>query len=234
MLAMISYRTDSGLRSERIVLPSCHEGEPTADSDWHGAPFLFRRALLLLLASMALLSLRAQSVGLGTNTLYLATSAPNVSLDLRLADHWSVTLQTGWNPWRFPSRTQAGTGEEINPKMLHWSVSPEVKYWFCKTFRRSYVGLHALAVGYNVGGLPFPPQLRSYRYEGVGCGAGVSWGYQWAPGGRWGLELSLGAGYVWFRYHKNDCRRCGDDHGTFTRSCVGPTKAALSLIYYIR
>lgn len=192
-----------------------------------------KRILIIVSCIVALSSGRgyAQSIGLKTNLLYWATTTPNATLDWRMADQWTGSITTGYNPWKFPSYER----EEgmVHPKLMHWLVMPEVKWWPCKAWERHAWGLHALYGNYNVGGIRFIKALRDYRYEGWMAGAGLSWTYHWVIGNRWGLEASLGVGYVYFKYGKYDCVECSDKVGDFTRHYYGPTKAALSLILFI-
>ena len=139
----------------------------------------------------------------------------------------------GYNAFNFRNRTNSD-GVAVNPKLHHWLVMPEVKYWLCRAFERHYIGLHALSGKYNAGGLRFPSFFSDGRYDGWAAGAGISYGYQWAAGKRWGVEASVGAGYIYLRYDKYGCGACGSKAGSYRRHYFGPTKAALSIVYYIR
>ena len=111
---------------------------------------------------------------------------------------------------------------------------PELKYWLYRSFECGYVGLHALYLDYNAGGIGFIPFLKESRYAGWGAGAGLSYGHQWAIHKYWSVEASVGVGYVYLDYDKYRCGNCGQRLSEGTRHYVGPTKAAVSLIYYIR
>ena len=197
---------------------------------------LLRSRHLLLVALLLLLfgggRAVAQTVGVKSNLLYLATTTPNLGVDFRMADHWSMSLHGSYNPFLFPQWTD-DEGNTYNPKIIHWGVMPEVKYWFCKTFERSFIGLHGIYGQFNIGGIPFIDELRTVRYHGQVYGGGLSYGYHFAIGSRWGLELSLGAGYLCMQYDRCDAYVCGDTQGQYTRSYIGPTKAAISLVYFI-
>ncbi len=179
------------------------------------------------------LSSRAQQAGIKTNLLYWATTTPNIGLEWRLAPHYTLSATVGYNAFNFPNRTDTN-GVAVNPKLHHWLVMPEAKYWFCRVFERHYIGFHALYGQYNAGGMKFPKFLEDARYDGWAAGAGLSYGYQWALGKRWGLEASVGVGYIYLRYDKYNCGACGDKQGNYRRHWFGPTKAAVSFIYYIR
>ena len=184
-----------------------------------------------MFCSMACISW-AQELGIKTNTLYWLTTTPNIGLEYRVGNHLTLSADLGYNAFKYPE----WVGEEpgSNPKLHHWLVRPEIKYWFCRPFERGFLGLHGLYADYNVGGIKLIPFLKNARYRGYGVGGGVSYGYQWAWGRRWGVEASLGLGYIYLRYNKYDCGRCGKKQGRYSRHYLGPTKAALSVIYYIR
>lgn len=177
------------------------------------------------------LGLYSQSVGLRSNALYWATTTPNLGFDIRLGTRSSFSLSGGYNPFSFPRRTLSD-GSVVNSKFKHWVVIPEYKYWFCQSFERHYIGIHGLLGSYNIGGI-LSGKLSRYRYKGHAYGVGLSWGYQWALGKRWGLEASLSGGYVYLPYDKYECESCGDHLGSFKRHYFGPTKAEISFVYYL-
>ena len=194
------------------------------------------KMVLCVLFIFSVLYVQAQHTGIKTNLLYCMTATPNLGLEWSPASHCTLSAVFGYNAFNFPNRVDKGD-YPVNPKLHHWLVMPEVKYWFCRAFERSYLGIHALYGRYNVGGIHFLHPLRDKRYEGWGAGCGLSYGYQWAIASRWGLELSGGVGYIYTEYDQFDCGACGAC-GTKQKSCrqhyFGPTKAAISFIYYIR
>ena len=84
--------------------------------------------------------------------------------------------------------------------------------------------------------LPFKmfPSLKDHRYEGYFYGGGVSVGHQWVLSKRWNLEASVGVGYAHWVYDKYRCVNCSPKIKSGHKNYVGPTKAALSLVYFIR
>ena len=175
----------------------------------------------------------AQRVGVSTNLLYWATASPNVSLEYKIGMQTTVSASVGYNPFKLPNRVNA-EGVAVNPKMMHWCVGAEWRYWMCRPFERFYFGVHALGGQYNVGGLRILSALENQRYEGWGAGGGIGAGYQWALGKRWGLNVALGVGYLYLHYDRFECGACGEKTGTFNRHYVGPTKASVSFVYFIR
>lgn len=189
--------------------------------------------LLLILLVSPLQTVSAQRFGVKTNLLYLATATPNIGAEWRTASHFTLSTTFGYNGFNFPSDTDA-EGVQRNPKLHHWLVMPEMKYWFRQAFTKSYLGLHGFYSRYNAGGIKFLPPLDDYRYRGWLTGGGISYGYQWVIGSCWGLEASVGAGYLYVKYDKHNCGSCGKKVATGHQHRIAPTKAAVSIIYYIR
>lgn len=193
---------------------------------------------LILAAAAAVMGggkCRGQKALIKTNLLYWATTTPNIGFEVALCKKVSLSGTVGYNAFNFPNYYDA-QGEPVNPKLHHLSVMPEVKWWPCRVFERHVFGFHALYVRYNAGGLQWPRilGLHDNRYMGNAYGAGISYGYQWAIGRSWGLELSVGVGYIYTRYAKYECGACGEKKGDYDLHYLGPTKAAISLIYDIR
>lgn len=76
--------------------------------------------------------------------------------------------------------------------------------------------------------------LEDNRYKGFAYGGGISYGHQWALGGRWGLELSLGGGFLHLEYDKYNCGECQESLGRYTRNYWGLTKASIAILFFIQ
>lgn len=178
---------------------------------------------LLLMLPMA----SAQKTSLKTNLLYSATTTPNLAFEIGLGSKTSLELYAGYNPWEFSN----------NKKLKHYLIQPEFRWWFCETFNGSFMGVHLLGGEYNVGGIKLPfgmfPSLKDYRYEGYFYGGGISMGHQWILSKRWSIEAILGVGYIRTHFDKFPCEKCGDKIKTENKNYLGPTKAGISLIYYL-
>ncbi|MBD5232861.1 MAG: DUF3575 domain-containing protein [Bacteroidales bacterium] len=188
------------------------------------------RVAILLAFGLTAAQLRGDEMTFNTNLLYWLTATPNLEADFSVSNHVSISASGGYNAFNFPNYI-AENGADANPKLHHWAVRGEGRYWFDRTFRGVYLGIHAFGGQFNAGGLRFPAFLRDYRYEGHGAGAGVSVGYRLSLGRRWGIEASLGAGYINLHYTKYDCGSCGHRLRTRSRNLFGPTKAAISVSY---
>lgn len=172
--------------------------------------------------------IRAQQVAVKSNLLYDVTSTINLGMEFGLNRKWTLDVPFNLNPWKFSDGT----------RLRHWGVQPEVRYWFCERFRRTFVGLHAHYADFNVGGLPdwslISENMQKNRYQGHLYGAGLSVGHAWILKRRWGLEATVGLGYAHIVYDKFPCAECGSRIKDSSKNYFGPTKVGLSLIYLIK
>lgn len=188
------------------------------------------KRLLFVLLSCIGLSVSAQDVAVKTNLLYDMTATMNLGAEVRMSPQWTLDVSANWNPWTFSD----------NKKWKQLSFQPEARYWFCEAFNGHFLGAHLLGGIYNMGnwdtdftflGTDFG-KLKDHRYEGWMLGAGIAYGYQWILSKHWSIEAEIGIGYVYSRYDKYRCAGCGrkTEEGK-SHHFVGPTKAAVNLIY---
>lgn len=174
---------------------------------------------------------RAQDVGIKTNLLYDALLSPTLGLEFGLAPKWSLDVSGTVNLWT------------VNDKRWkQWMVQPEARYWFCRKFAGSFLGLHAIGGQYNFGNLNFGGKnflgtnlkaLEDHRFQGWMAGAGIAYGYSWILSKHWNIEAEIGVGWIYTRYDEFECAGCGKKiEENHPHNYVGPTKAAVNLIYY--
>lgn len=180
--------------------------------------------LVMVTAICCTLSAGAQDVALKTNLLGWAAGG-NINAGIEVGAGRKVTMQLfgALNPWNYSNQR----------RLRFWNVEPEARYWFCQKFNGHFVGIHLLGGEYNIRNINLPfgtlPELNDgEHHEGWYVGGGVTYGYQWILSNHWNFEASLGVGYAYSRYKK--CAGCTPKNRD-TRNYVGPTKAALSLIY---
>ena len=168
------------------------------------------------------------SWGVKSNLLYDAVTTFNLGAEFRLSPYLTLDVSGSYNPWTFSD----------NKKLKHVSVQPELRYWLYEPFNGHFLGAHLLYTYYNVGGVRLPlgifPELKDYRFQGNGYGAGFSYGYQWLLSNRWNLEATFGFGYLYLDHRRYECRTCGDKVGRESKHYFGPTKVGLSLIYVLK
>jgi len=181
---------------------------------------------------------------LRTNLIYWAAIVPQVTpnfgVELGITPKITLNLIGAYNPWNLK-----GTADN-NKKMVHWIVEPEVKYWFCERFNGASVGVHLIYSQFNVGGYdipllfkkkytdPYTKIVYDVRDQGSAYGGGVSYNYHWILNKHFGVEFSLGVGFLYMQYTRYECVHCGAEIGPFKRSYMGPTKLGINLIYVIK
>lgn len=172
--------------------------------------------------------MHSQSIGVKTNILYDATTTIKLGAELKTGERTTLDVPFNVNLWTFSK----------NRKIKHLLLQPEMRYWFCEPFMGHFMGLHLHGAQFNMGGVDIPigrlSKLKDHRYEGYLYGSGVSYGYQWLIHPRWNLELSAGVGYARIHYDKYPCHHCGTKESEGKYNYFGVTRAAVSLIYFIK
>ena len=75
-------------------------------------------------------------------------------------------------------------------------------------------------------------KLTDQRYQGWGVGAGVAYGYAWPVAKHWSVEAEIGIGWIYTRFDSYPCKECGTKiDSDKVHNYVGPTKAALNIVY---
>lgn len=180
--------------------------------------------LLLLLLCTASSAALAQRVALRTDLLQWATTTPNAGVEISINRHFTFALMGAYNAWKFSN----------DMKLNLYLAQPELRYWPCRKFEGHFFGVHGHYAYYNVGQIPFISGMEDIIYRGDLYGGGISYGYHWLLGGRFSLEAVIGAGYARMIYDKYRCADCAERMGHYKRNYFGPTRAAVSLIYFIR
>ena len=185
-------------------------------------------AVSVLLFTVHMSSTFAQQVALKTNLLYDATATPNVGMEIGVGKKHSFQVFYGLHPWKF------GHGDD-QKYLKHWVVNPEWRHWFCHRFNGSFVGIHAFGGQYDAANIKMPlgwwKELQDHRFEGWYAGGGISYGYQWVLSKHWNFEAAVGVGSAYIDYDQFKCGTCGKKVDDGHKIYVGPTKAALSLLY---
>lgn len=183
--------------------------------------------LFVLLCS--LFGLKAQDVALKTNLLYDVAASPSLGVEVGLAPRWTLDISGNVTAWKVK-----------NHSWKQWMAVPEARYWFCERFQGHFVGVHAIGGQFNFGNIDHLPNflnnrlsaLKDRRRQGWGVGAGVSYGYSWILAKHWNIEAEIGIGWMYTRYDEYPCAECGDKiRDNAVHNYVGPTKAAVNLIY---
>lgn len=164
-------------------------------------------------------------VGIKTNVPYWGTATFNLGAEVRLGRHWTLDAEVGLNP--FDGKNDDGS---YGKSLKHLRVHPELRYWFCESFYRHFVGLHVPYLLYNVSDIKLLG-AENERHQGWGTGVGVSYGYSWLLSEHWNLEASVGIGYLYLESDKYPCTSCGSKMETVKKHYFGPTQLGVSFIY---
>ncbi len=178
----------------------------------------------IILAALAPLAASAQTAGVKTNLLYLGTGTPNLGVEIGLGKKTTLGFAGGYNVLNLEKT------KETDPSLVHWSASAQLRYWFCRKFYGTFLGVEGIYGDYEIEDVPLLDLPKKYRYDGTGYGGGIVVGNHWALGKRWGLEMSAGAGVLFLEYDKIR-QGGGENKGKFKQTYVGPTKLNISFIY---
>lgn len=171
----------------------------------------------------------AQNIAFKTNLLYDVSATANLGVEIGLAPKWTLDVSGNLNTW--------STNDQARWK--HWLVQPEARYWFCDRFSRHFLGAHLIAASFNFGniknnlsflGTDFSV-LTDNRYQGYAYGAGVAYGFAFILSRHLNLELEAGFGYICLDYDRFDCSGCGQLTASGIHHYIGPTKAAVNLVF---
>ena len=181
-----------------------------------------KKLFLLFLVLGLSFQAKGQNAAVKSNLLYDAAANVNLGFEVGLAPRWSFDLSGDFNQWTIREQ-----------KWKHWFVQPELRYWFCEHFMKHFVGVHAIGGQFNVGNIRLLDflGLADHRYQGWGAGAGLAYGYAFALDRHWNIELEAGVGYVYLEADRFQCSDCGKKVGNGHHHYVGPTKAAVNLVY---
>lgn len=185
-----------------------------------------KKVLLLLFTLLVPSAISAQHIGIKHNFLGDAVRSPNLGVEVGLGGKITFDLYGAYNPFGKPEN-----------RLKHWLVQPEIRFWSCERFNGFFWGIHAFTGQFSVAGEKWPllfSTFKSHRYEGDLYGGGLSIGYQWLLSNRWSLETTVGVGYVYFDYDRYKCKNCSPKEKSGNKNYLGPTRAAISLIYIIK
>lgn len=161
-------------------------------------------------------------IALKTNLLYDAALIPNIGLEYRFADRWTLSADY-MHAW--------------------WSNNGKHRYWRCyggEVALRRYFGNQAFT-GHHIGiygtMLSYDIELSSrkgYQSDGFNYGAGFEYGYSLPVGGRLNLDFSLGAGYFGGNYKEYiPMDGCYVWQKTENLRWFGPTRAQIALVWIL-
>ena len=159
-----------------------------------------------------------QRWALKTNAVGWAFVVPNLAVEWRFADRWSLDVPVYYSPYTVAKTYRFRT----------LAVQPSVRYWLRDDWRGSFFGLHLTGGQYNVS------VKDDYRYQDIHgmWGAGLDYGYALQFSKHWGMEFNIGAGMIYSKYNvyynvDNGARRSTDNSKVYW----GVTRCGISVVY---
>lgn len=182
--------------------------------------------MLLLFSFGFAVTSNAQNIAFKSNLAEWATASPNLGIEVALWPKLTLDIDGLINPWKWDDRDNLYSTKSSRC----WAVQPELRYWFCRKFFRSFIGLHGHYGEYDCG-------INKYNYDGSLYGAGLSYGYAIPLSKRWRFEMSVGVGWNHLDYEKTD--RLNDYKGDViyydpvVSDKFGLTRAGISFVLII-
>lgn len=158
-------------------------------------------------------------IAVKTNAVAWGAGILNIEGEIQVSPKVSLSLPVLYCPWFVSSRHALRT----------LALQPEARWWLAEPGRGHFAGLHASVAWFNL-------KWGSYRYQDRArplWGAGITYGYAFHFGSHWGLELSIGAGYLNLRYDRFYNTPNGRLIDTRKTSYIGPDHLSVALVYHI-
>lgn len=167
---------------------------------------------------------RVPMMSIKTNVLEDAMLLANIGFEFRITPRLSFDVLGHYSPYDY---------FKSNRKIRVFAIQPEVRYWWGESLVKGhFIGLHVPVAGFNV------QMNNGYRYQDPNhaiWGLGVSYGYALPLGkrDRWGVEFTIGVGYMDVKYDVYEGRHNGKYLRTEERNYWGITRIGIDFSYRI-
>ena len=157
------------------------------------------------------------------NSVEAAALIANVGAEFRVLPNLSIDVMGHYSPYNY---------FKFDRKIRVFAIQPEVRYWFGDALVKGhFVGLHVPVSGFNV-------QLGENRFQDpnrAAWGIGLSYGYAMPLGKNtnWGVEFTIGLGYMNIVYDVYEGVRNGKYLRTNKMNYWGPTRLGVDFSYRI-
>ena len=159
-----------------------------------------------------------QPVLLSTNVIGLATGNINAEFGMTLNKKFSIHCPVQYNPFVFSKSNNTKFQNLIK-------LCPVGGTGSVKVFRDSFIALSVIGSRYNISNI-----WDSYRYDGYGAGAGLSFGWTYPMAPRWNFEVGSWCS-LWTSYDKFVHKKAGYKFGHEYGWHIIPHKVAVNLVY---
>ena len=161
---------------------------------------------------------KTQNFALKTNLIYDALLMPNVELEWRINNRWSLAAEADVAWWK-------NDGRHKYYQIMNFAA--EGRYWF-----HSYKPWHGHYVGLSAGGGKFDLEGGRTGYKGEGFLTGLSYGFMFPVSSCLSFDAEVGFGYLYAQYK---VYKPQDGHYLFQHKSrtnyFGPVKVKFSLVW---
>lgn len=154
---------------------------------------------------------------LKTNLPFYALVVPNLAVEVRLADQWSLDIPVYYSPYTVAR----------NYRYRVFALQPSARYWLKPGMKGHFFGVHLLGGMFNIS----VDERNRYQDTDGMWGAGLDYGYALKFSKHWGMEFNIGVGYIWTRYDTFYNVENGISWDTSIANYLGITRLGISLIY---
>lgn len=154
-----------------------------------------------------------------TNAVAWGATIMNIEGEIQLSPKITLSLPIWYCPWFFDSHHALRTA----------AFQPEARWWFANPGEGHFGGIHASLAWYNL-------KWGDYRYQDQGrplLGGGITYGYAFRFNQNWGMEISVGVGYLNLRYDRFYNTVNGRLIDVRQTSYFGPDHLSASIVYHI-
>ena len=154
-------------------------------------------------------------LSLRANLLRWATLTPDLGLEWRICQSWSIAVNGSWTSW---------TWSDKDRRYALWEVAPEIRYYMGEK-KAWYLGAMFKAGQFNY-------KISETGKQGDLMGGGITTGYQLRLNKALTLDFNLGMGYLNADFEKYEVIdgvrvRCGNE----TKNWCGPINAGVTLVW---
>ena len=169
---------------------------------------------------------RSWSMYVKTNLLPWVLLDANLALEFEIGRHFSFSL---------PVYYSAADWFSVTDKFRVFGTQPELRWWLRDDFSGIFVGLHGTAGYYNIAThyWDYRIQDRDARTPAYGGGVNLGWKFRLdrARADRWGLELSVGYGYLHLDYDRFANMQNGPYVNSAVEDYLGLDHASVAFTY---
>ena len=166
------------------------------------------------------------SIYLKTNFLLWALLNANLGVEFEIGNHMSFSLPVFYTALNWFRQ---------DAKFRSLGTQPELRFWLFDDFHGPFLGVHGTLSYYNfaLSSMDYRIQDRDGRTPAYGGGLDVGWKFRLDRNraDRWGLELSVGYGYLHLDYDRFENIPNGPYVDSGIENYLGPEHASVALTY---